>query len=169
MYWELCLKVFLYVVFEYTVWIQRFTDLIENTEQKKLSSWTLFNQATRGGSRTAATSKMESLCDKSVRLQGVWNGNTGLKWVKIQQNTGFYLIRIFSHKDRIEEFVLIREYMGQRNPAFWHIFCSEVQCMYENRSFLFCCCRKRLFTIAKLFLENMNWNDLYFTLPYLYI
>ena len=157
MYWELCLKVFLYVVFEYTVWIQRFTDLIENTEQKKLSSWTLFNQATRGGSRTAATSKMESLCDKSVRLQGVWNGNIGLKWVKIQQNTGFYLIRIFSHKDRIEEFVLIREYMGQRNPIiyylFWHIFCSEVPCMYEN----------------KLFLENVNWNDLYFTLPYLYI
>ena len=157
MYWELCLKVFLYVVFEYTVWIQRFTDLIENTEQKKLSSWTLFNQATRGGSRTAATSKMESLCDKSVRLQGVWNGNIGLKWVKIQQNTGFYLIRIFSHKDRIEEFVLIREYMGQRNPIiyylFWHIFCSEVQCMYEN----------------KLFFFFFNWNDLYFTLPYLYI
>ena len=157
MYWELCLKVFLYVVFEYTVWIQRFTDLIENTEQKKLSFWTLFNQATRGGSRTAATSKMESLCDKSVRLQGVWNGNICLKWVKIQQNTGFYLIRIFSHKDRIEEFVLIREYMGQRNPIIyyllWHIFCSEVQCMYEN----------------KLFLENVNWNDLYFTLPYLYI
>ena len=38
---------------------------------------------------------------------------------------GFSLTRIFLYKDRIYNFVLIREDTGQRKPVFWNILCSE--------------------------------------------
>ena len=38
---------------------------------------------------------------------------------------GFSLTRIFLYKDRIYNYVLIREDTGQRKPVFWNILCSE--------------------------------------------
>ena len=38
---------------------------------------------------------------------------------------GFSLTRIFLYKDRIYDYVLTREDMGQRKPVFWNILCSE--------------------------------------------
>ena len=39
----------------------------------------------------------------------------------------FSLTRIFPYKDRIEDSVLIREYMDQRKPVFWHILLSKTE------------------------------------------
>ena len=37
----------------------------------------------------------------------------------------FSLTRIFPYKDKIYDYVLIREDTGQRKPVFWNILCSE--------------------------------------------
>ena len=36
----------------------------------------------------------------------------------------FSLTRMFPHNDKIFDFVLIREYEGQRKPVVWHILRS---------------------------------------------
>ena len=38
---------------------------------------------------------------------------------------GFSLNRIFPYKDRIYDYVLIREDTGQRKPVFWNFLRSE--------------------------------------------
>ena len=37
----------------------------------------------------------------------------------------FSLTRIFPYKDKIYDYVLIREDTGQRKPVFWNNSCSE--------------------------------------------
>ena len=49
-----------------------------------------------------------------------------LRWqcIKHARNTGFSLTRILPYKDKIFDFVLIRENMGLWKPVFSHILCS---------------------------------------------
>ena len=50
---------------------------------------------------------------------------------------GFSLTRVFQYKERIvENFFLIRENLGERKPAFWHILCNETEGNSKGSKFI---------------------------------